>query len=68
MQHDLLHKNVLTPSGGRGCIKGQNTCLHCVLCFIPVEFDMQHDHRKEKNDILIPQGQECMLSKTFAGM
>ena len=41
-------KIVLTPSGGCGCIKGQNICLHCVLCFIIPEL-----FKKSERDFVI---------------
>ena len=29
-------KDILTKSRGRGCVKGQKFCLHCVLFFSPI--------------------------------
>ena len=58
MQHDHLQKKnvvLLTPSMGRGSEKGQNICLHAVLCFIPVNLICNMTtFRKEKNDLYTP--------------
>ena len=59
MQHDLLQKNnhlyLLTQCRGRGCIKGQNICLHFVLCFIPANLVYNNTtFEKKKNNSFDP--------------
>ena len=83
MHYDLQKINcfdLLTPSGGCGCIKGQNICLHCVLCFIAVNLTCNMTtFRKEKledlkvlkrspdllNNVKIRQGQLRLIIETL---
>ena len=31
--------------------KGQNICMHCVICFILIDLVMQHDYFQKRKEI-----------------
>ena len=67
----FFRKNVLTflPHLGVVDVIGQNICLHCVLCFIPVNLTFNlTTFRKDKNDLLTQGFKGQCMCKTFASM
>ena len=58
------------PSRGRGHVKGQHMCLHCVLCFIPVNLicNMKTLRKEKKPFDPTPGVKGVCKGKIFASM
>ena len=70
MQHKLLQNFFyhLSPKRSRGCVKGQNICMHGVICFILNNMLMQQDYfqkRKQTNRLTPYQGSRISLRAKY---
>ena len=64
--------STFVPNRIQGCVKGQNICMHGVICFVLVDLIMEHDYFQKRKQINILTPQEgpmvSVIAKKLANM